>query len=131
MTAETQNNNSVDWTVSVDGSDGIHTYIEWMAILGNATVDGTTGTWHVFEENSIDKMGDYNWAIDQIETEGIFVSEDSTGIYEVTNNQDKSGQFIIKENDIKVYEAIWDASGSGTWTKKDPQENIIDSGTWL
>jgi len=121
----------VDWTVTIDGSDGKHTYTNWVALQGDAVTEGTSGNWELFEENSSDKIGDFTWNItNNNRKEGIFTQVDSTIIFEVINLPDRSGSLVKRENSIITYEAVWDQTGVGSWITRDLQGNVTATGVW-
>lgn len=129
--AEKSDDETVHWTISVNGSDTNTSYDNWVAMEGTSNMDGTSGLWHVFEENSTVEIGIYRWKVsDNNQKEGSFSNNNVTITHKVVNLPDQSGNFYKKENDKKVYEAIWDKSGAGSWQKWDPVGNVADSGGW-
>ncbi len=122
---------SVDWVVTINGSDGNLSYDNWVAMRGTSNIEGTNGEWHIFAENSTDEVGVFTWQVlDNGVKIGTFTINEPSIIYEVINNADGSGSFIKKEGGVKVYEAVWDAAGNGSWTLWDLQGNVVDSGNW-
>lgn len=129
--ADKQSDNSVDWTVTISGSDGARTYDNWVVLRGNAATDGSNGEWHVFEENSTVEIGVWSYSVEKAgRRSGVFTMRDGQIRYEIVNNPDSSGRFIKKEMGQKVYEAIWDSSGAGSWTSWDGSGAVTNTGTW-
>ncbi len=126
-----QEDDTVEWTVTISGSDANHSYDNWVALRGTSNMEGTEGEWHIFEENSTNEVGVFVWSVDDHGVKhGQFTAHSGDVVYEITNNPDGSGSFVKKVNGVKVYEAIWDASGAGSWTSWDTNGNVIDSGNW-
>ncbi|MEE9169700.1 MAG: hypothetical protein V3U73_08025 [bacterium] len=124
-------NGTVDWTLTLNGSDGTVTYNNWVAMRGNSDMDGASGTWRFFAENSATEMAQFTWEIDDNEQRfGTLILNDVGRLYDVMNHPNKSGSLEVKENGVKVYQATWDASGAGSWTAWDTQGNMLDSGSW-
>ncbi len=129
--ADKKENGTADWQVTVDGTDGTISYHNWVVLQGNAKQDGTTGVWHVFAENSTELAGVFSWTTDTTKVKaGSFSMVDSDVTYEIVNNPDKSGSFAKKETGVKVYEAIWQGTGSGNWYRYDNTGNVVSSGSW-
>ena len=131
IVAEKNSDESVHWKVSIDGSDDTRTFDNWVALEGISNFDGSSGSWHVFAENSTIEIGIYQWEVkENDQKEGSFSNNSSSIIYKIINKPDQSGTFDKKENDTRLYEAIWDESGAGSWQRWDPVGNVADSGGW-
>lgn len=124
-------NNSVDWTVTVDGTENDVTYTNWVAMRGNSNLDGDSGTWDIFLTNSTIKNAEFTWTVNSNDVKNgtlQFLSDNYT--YDLVNNPDKSGTLVMKQNNATLYRAEWSATGSGSWTTWDSQGNQTDSGSW-
>ena len=131
IVADKKEDGTADWQVTVNGTDGTITYDSWVVMQGNAKLDGSSGVWHIFAENSTELFGVFTWSTDTNEVKtGTFSTPDPNVNYEIVNNPDKSGSFAKKEAGIKIYEAIWEATGSGSWSRYDDAGNVVDSGSW-
>ncbi len=129
--AEKNSDGSVDWQVTVNGSDNNVTYTNWVALKGVAELDGNTGVWSIYSENSTTKSAEFTWVVDGNNNKNGTLELFATNqIYELLNNSDKSGSLVLKENNVKVYEAQWNTDGTGTWTSWDAQGNQTDTGNW-
>jgi|GEM_PF-2538457 hypothetical protein len=124
-------NDQVNWSVVISGSDGNVTFNNWKAMEGTSNRSGKKGEWHIFKENSTEELGVYNWEVREDDSKfGSFTMSTEAIRYEVVNNPDGSGSFVKYENGIKVFEATWNASGAGSWTEWDTQGNVVNSGSW-
>ncbi|HDL18107.1 MAG TPA: hypothetical protein ENH29_03545 [Bacteroidetes bacterium] len=122
---------TTDWTVTINGSDDNHSYNNWLALQGNSTVDGKAGDWHIFSEQLAAEIGIVNWSNDANNLKkGLFLFHYSGAEYEIVNRPDKSGSFTKKLNGIKVFESSWDNLGSGNYTRRDANGNVVDTGNW-
>lgn len=131
IVASKKEDDTADWTVSINGSDDNHTYSNWIALQGNSKVDGKNGIWHLFSEQSAAEIGVFNWSIDtNFQKRGVFQINSSGAEYEIINRPDKSGSFTKKQNGVTVFESSWDSTGSGNYKQRDANGNVIDSGVW-
>ena len=123
--------NAVDWTVTIDGTQNDVNYSNWVAMTGNSNLDGNTGEWDIFSTNSTLKSADFTWLVGSDDVKhGTLELISTNHIYELTNNPNKSGSLILKENNVTVYRADWNADGSGSWTTWDAQGSQTDTDSW-
>ena len=129
--AKKRGDGTVDWTLTLNGSDDTVTYNNWIVMRGNSHSDGSKGLWHFFSENSTSEEAQFTWEVDSHEVRfGTLDVASLSRLFDVINHPDRSGSLAIKENGAKVYEATWDESGAGSWTAWDAQGNSVDSGSW-
>lgn len=131
IVAEKKSDDTVDWAITVNGSNSSVSYNNWTAMEGNANMGGTEGDWNIYHENSTVVLADFYWTVDDNDVRNGFLSlseEDAT--YEIVNSPDHSGNVVVKEGSVTIYHAIWDETGAGSWTRWDEQGNLIESGSW-
>ena len=96
---------------------------------GTTNSNGRSGAWDYYDVDNIifEKL---TWLRDAQEK---FVVNATRYLkeYDITANADDSGSLIVKEREVKIYEATWDASGAGSWVSYDPSTGQqTDSGNW-
>lgn len=131
IVAEKQSDDTVEWIITVDGSNSTVSYNNWTAMEGNSNMSGTEGDWNIFYENSTVVLADFTWTVNSDDVRNGFLSlVDLDTTYEIINNPDHSGSVVVKEGPAKVYEAIWDGTGAGNWTRWDSQGSVLEAGSW-
>lgn len=122
---------SVEWTVTLNGTDGKNTYNNWTAIKGTTSADGNSGSFEIFKKNSTDIEYRYSWSIDSSGNKTVIFEDLEDGDkYVAVNNVDGSGSLTEYENGVKSFEVLWNADGSGSWAEYDANGNVVDSGSW-
>jgi len=123
---------SADWTFELNGTDQSgNTYDHFQFMTGTSTMDGKTGTLHIFDASGTE-IGLFEWS----ETDGGVKTADLTVYgspntkYSLLNNADHSGSLDVFKGTVKTYHAEWNASGAGTWQKYDANGSVSDSGSW-
>jgi len=121
----------VEWVITVDGSYQGISYDQWVYMRGTASKDGSSGSWQIHEEGTTRVVATLEWQVDKqgVRKGNFFILE--TGVkYVIVNNPDLSGRLTEYLNDVKVFEAVWDSSGAGSWTSWDASGTLTGSGTW-
>ena len=123
---------SANWTFQLNGTDQSgNTYDHWVMMSGTSSMDGKSGTMHIFNEKS-EEIALFEWSEDAAgkkdATLTIYGSPNSE--YTIVNNPDHSGSVDTFNGSAKVYHAVWAANGSGSWEKYDASGNVTDSGNW-
>ncbi len=130
VTAEKQDDGSFHWEVVVDGSYQGVVVSNYKAIEGDISADGKSGEWRVYDTDG-SLVGTVTWTEDENgNVTGTVVVADSNQRIEFANNADGSGGFTMYEGQAKIFEAQWQADGSGWWKAYDENGNLINEGTW-
>ena len=127
-----KNDDSADWTFELNGTDqGGTTYDHFQFMTGTSTMDGKSGTMHIFDASGTE-IGLFEWS----ETDAGVKSADLTVYgspntrYSLVNNADHSGTLDVFEGTTKTYHAQWNTSGAGSWEKYNADGSVADSGSW-
>lgn len=123
---------SADWTFELNGTDqNKNTYDHLKLMSGTSSMDGKSGTMHIFDESS-KEAALFEWLEENTgkkdATITIYGSPDSK--YELVNNPDHSGSVDAFEGSVKIYHAVWNSNGAGSWEKYDASGTVADSGSW-
>ncbi len=127
--AKSTNDDRINWQLFLNGTDGFITYDDWRAVNGYASPDDKSATWEIYALNDTTVAANYSWDMDQdgnVESE----LESNSSIIKIYNNADGSGKLEHYKNDVLVFEAVWNAAGSGSWKKYDAEGNLMDQGSW-
>ncbi len=117
--AQTLDNGDQKWEIYFSGTftgpDTVLTVTNWKAAEGTISADGKRGEWTVYEYNSTEVAAHYSWTTAD---DGTVTATLESDIYKyvVINRPDGSGSVKVYENDTLVFEANWNADGSGQWT---------------
>ncbi len=130
VTAEEKSDGTVHWEVVVDGSYNGIVVNNYKAIVGDISADGKSGELSVYDTDG-NLMGSVTWTQDENgNVTGSVVITDSSKRIDFVNNADGSGNIKVYENNLKVFEAQWQADGSGWWKAYDENGNVINEGSW-
>lgn len=129
VTAEVLPNGDVQWKAILNGSDGQNVYNNWLAVQGTTNADFSRGDWTVFETNTQTVAATFSWQTDSNgNLTATFISGSEKLI--VVNNTDNSGTLQSFSDNVLIFEAAWQADGSGWWKQYDLSGNVTDEGTW-
>lgn len=133
VTRET-NENSIDktWTVTLNGSDGTHTYNDFVFIDGYALLDGSDGSMSVYDPDSPQNTTlTWTWGIDPSQTFFLNLSiAESNGYISIDVPNTGGGSVTHTINGVNSFSATWQSDGSGSYTIYDSGGTPTDTGTW-
>jgi len=130
--ATPQTDGSIEWSVVFDGktSDGTQ-YDNWTAVKGVVSKDGNTQEWYIYQPNSTQASVKMTMHKDEQGNILSTLEYPQTGDkQELINNKDGSGRYTEYISGVKRYEAIWNASGSGTYKVWDANGQLTNEGSW-
>lgn len=124
--------NSVSWNLKISFDNAGVDY--WIAANGQTNLDGKIGTsWrsYDFATRSDKLVSTASWQLDK-QGELSLYTEDSEGIRnELRHNLDGHLNLIVRQTGAKMFEAVWDSTGSGSWnTYNTTTGEETGSGTW-
>lgn len=123
----------------ITGNMGSYQVANALLFEGSYTKDGKSGNWKMYEFTSstasfIDISYEWTTTSAGVLTGRMKMWDSATDTlpdsYEVAINSDKSGAAIFKENDIKVWSALWNKNGSGEETYFNSSGEIISTVNW-
>jgi hypothetical protein len=130
---------SSQWTISWQG--GLLSSV-WISDEGKITADGKYGSWKLYyfngtflERTAVWQKNDQNIiVINATRWHYPDPASELFGIYReflLTGSPDASGTLQAIEQGIKIFEAVWQASGAGTWAAYDASSGQqTDGGSW-
>ncbi len=127
-----KNGDSADWTFELNGTDSQGTtYDHFQLMTGTSTMDGKSGTLHIFDLSGTE-IGLFEWndADGGVKTANLTVYGNPNTRYLLINNADHSGTLEVFAGTTKTYHAEWNASGAGSWKKYNADGSVADSGNW-
>jgi len=129
--AEPAANDNVKWqlyltTPNEDGTPGQ----EHKVLEGNTNADGSKQTWYFYDEQTNQVASEMN--IERSSDSVIITTKtsDSDLTQVITSNNDGTGKFQEYSGDKLLYEAIWNADGSGTYKQWNEIGGLIEEGSW-
>ncbi len=122
----------INWSVSLNGSDGQQIFEDFVFIRGSTELDGSSGNMSIFSpQTGSQEIISWSWAT---MSNGIFHMEFSSALGEIgvliEVNPDGSGTMSQRAQSVTLFSSSWNADGSGSYTYYDGQGNITDSGSW-
>jgi hypothetical protein len=131
LIASSNSDGSVNWQLVLDGTETTTNTVfsNWTAMTGTSSQDGMSGNWVINNLNSTEAAGNATWQTDSQGNVTVKLTTDAL-VVDAKGNTDGSGEIIIVQNDKKIYEATWTASG-GTWIAYDPSTGQkTGEGSW-
>jgi len=124
------------WDVVLTGTDGIHSYEDWLFIHAEQAKDGTNGIVVMYKPITTDVAMRWEWTVDEDGTCNFvftFYGDETQGRIEVVAHPDGSGElsfYAYAEGSYDLtFHAEWASEGSGEWwTYQDGEET--GHGTW-
>ena len=138
----TINDNTQHWIVTIDGrwyhDNEVRTVHNFTFIDATFSADFKNGEVTLYAPNYTDYVFKETWQTDAsgMVTQTLFLGGDKPGKVVVVNNPDGSGSlksYGLKANSntyILLYEANWNADGSGNWKSYDENGNLTGQGSW-
>lgn len=131
LIASENSDGSVSWELILDGTETTSNTVlsNWTAMTGNSSQDGMSGNWVIYNLNSTQAAGNATWQTDSQGNVTVKLTTDAL-VVNAKGNSDGSGEIVIFQNSIKIYEASWTADG-GSWVAYDPSTGEkTDEGVW-
>lgn len=129
--ARVQGENSVSWEIILNGG----TYNNMLYLAGTTHSDSKSGSLNLFSQTRIGEiLIELTWS--RNEQDVLLVGDNNPDPlnpqrFDLIGYPDGSGSLIMKEKDTKIFMAIWDASGAGSWFSYNPGTGQqTGSGTW-
>ena len=142
----------LDWTVTLNGTDSLGTYSDFMYIAGNHYQDqnggggvlaggrdqqrgdaasswsGNMNVWDRATQTGIQES--WSWGSVDSVANYVYLGSSPQDI-QIHFGVDGSGSLDFRENSVLRYQAVWLDDGSGTWTEWDAQgTTVVDSGSF-
>lgn len=132
---------TIHWTISWNGDVGGVVINNWVSAEGKTTSDGKYGDWkfYVFNTSSLDRTAAWRKSDDGVLTinaahqraPGPADDVSANFGFLLLGNPDGSGVLQVSQDGVKIFEAIWQASGAGIWAAYDASTGQqIDGGAW-
>jgi hypothetical protein len=124
---------SVSWTITMDGSSDNVTYDNYTLMEGTRSSDGKEGSWKAY---AFDGSGTLEFNLDWVEDEdGVLTAElelpEDNMRYLIVEHPDGTGTIRRYENGTMTFTSTWDNNeGSGQYSEYDEDGNELDSGSW-
>ncbi|MDZ7725258.1 MAG: hypothetical protein U5R06_21190 [candidate division KSB1 bacterium] len=131
-----ESGNTIEWKVRFSGSDGEHTYDNWLAMEAQRNKAGTQSSFVIYEKGIEGPAATFDYNKDDADTQSYdFKAYGSTGIRLLAAvNADSSGwaeQYEYMDNQFVLNEKYeWDAQGNGEWWNYNTDGSVSASGTW-
>ncbi len=123
-----------DWDIVLDGTDGAHTYSQWLFIHSEQAVDGTSGSFIVYEPGTTDVQAQWTWSMNAQDVCDYEMIVPESEKLTVAAYPDSSGDLEVYEPGGKTWNRVmrveWESDGSGQWWEYvDDVETDSDSWT--
>jgi len=135
----TDNGSTYTTRFYITGEMGGFTVNNALQFEGTYSKDGKSGNWKIYEFTSatVSFIEDtYEWSTNSAGTlSGELKTFDSASdakpdSYSASTKADKSGTLLYKENDVKLFDAVWATDGSGTLTYYDSNGTVTNTYSW-
>lgn len=131
IASSSNSDGSINWQLILDGTESSTNIVfsNWTAMSGTSSRDGMSGSWVIYNLNSTQAAGNATWQTDSQGNITVNLTTDAL-VVDAKGNSDGSGEIVIVQNNVKIYEANWTADG-GSWAAYDPfTGEKIDEGIW-
>ncbi len=136
--ATKQTDGSYAWKCTYNGTDGNHTYTNFVVWEGTVNAAGNGGSWQIYETDVTTShmlAVEYVWSTSSTNIlTGTFAGYNNGVLdvkYVVTNNPNGTGEVNFYDVNVLVFKSSWAADGTGTWWTYDSSTGAQTStGTW-
>ena len=134
FTAVKQGDGSYTWTWTLNGTDGTHTYTNWVFWQGTSNAAGTGGSWSIYSYADT-TYTTFVWSTDGtgVVTGTLQDMEGSTVVSKLvlTSNPDKSGEIDFYEPaTVLTQKWVWLATGHGFYYHYPSPGGSTPAGAW-